>query len=553
MAQTTSGQWSYPLEETNGNARRPPKRNDAFGSQERGQSAHRETKTMRQAPSDPYNVMSDSEEVKQRRVSLKANNSTTSRKRSRNTLRNWNQDTHVDYVDDSAWIHRDKLAEIEIQEMEEAGIYVRPSRRSMSQGPGASARSSRSASRSRIPINDEPPNEPVPDRSHNASYADYTDKPLPSTPIANEREQEFNPHIDTEFRTPEEVAAEQGSIRTQVPRPSTSRIPISKMSPVPVPSNVIGRDSPLPRSRHGSGAGSGNWDEMQYARRARSSSIGSQVILDEEAMRTPPESGSSNKQSSTENSPPKARVPSKTTPKSRGRKGSTPSSTDRPGSSYGKDRKTSMTSQRPGSRAGSSQKPVRPSTSHQHAPEGDPPWIDSMYKPDPRLPPDQQMLPTHAKRMMQEQWEKEGKSGTAYDRDLNPLNSKELPSPKLKPKPLNMPSTENQSTSSNSPSKLSQRWQQPDSLTTPNSTNMTTWPLTPRSDRDDPPPSPRPGTSGGLKLTPKIPTPPPIEKSASGPEWSTMQPQTSTFRVPELDEKQEAEPKKGGCACCVVM
>lgn len=547
MAQAMSGQWGYPLEETNGNARRPPKRNDPYSSYERGQSAQRETKAMR--PSDPYNVMSDSEEVKQRRVSLKATNSTASRKRSRNTLRDRAQNMPADTVDDSAWIHRDKLAEIEIQELEEAGIYVRPSRRSMSQGPGASRRSSRSASRSRMPINDDEPIEPVPDRPYNPSYSDYKDKPLPSTPTAHDEEREFDPHLDSEFRTPAELAADHGPVRSQVVRPSTSRIPISKMSPVPVPSNVIERDSPLPRSRHGSGGGSGNWDEMQYARRARSSSIASQVMLDEETMRTPPES---NKQSATENSPPKARMPTKATPKSGARKGSTPSSGERPGSSYGKDRNASSTSQRPGSRAGSGANAARPSTSHRHAPEGDPPWIDSMYKPDPRLPPDQQMLPTHAKRMMQEQWEKEGRASNAYDRDLNPLSDKELPSPKAKPKPLNLsPTGDNQSTRSNSPSKFNQTWQNPEPAANSNSAAMR-WPLTPKSEQDGPPPTPsRPGTSGGLKLTPRVPTPPPIVRAPTSPERGGLQRQNAPLRVPELDEKQEAKPKKG--CCCVVM
>lgn len=32
-------------------------------------------------------------------------------------------------------------------------------------------------------------------------------------------------------------------------------------------------------------------------------------------------------------------------------------------------------------------------------PEGEPPWLATMYKPDPHLPPDEQMLPTHAKRL----------------------------------------------------------------------------------------------------------------------------------------------------------
>ncbi|TKA66509.1 hypothetical protein B0A49_09381 [Cryomyces minteri] len=49
-----------------------------------------------------------------------------------------------------------------------------------------------------------------------------------------------------------------------------------------------------------------------------------------------------------------------------------------------------------------------------------------MYKPDPMLPPEQQMLPTHAKRMLQEQWEKEGKTGSVYDRDFELLHSGEF-------------------------------------------------------------------------------------------------------------------------------
>jgi len=52
-----------------------------------------------------------------------------------------------------------------------------------------------------------------------------------------------------------------------------------------------------------------------------------------------------------------------------------------------------------------------------------------MYKPDPRLPPDQQLLPTVAKRLQQEQWEREGKFGNAYDTNFRPLNDEELRTP----------------------------------------------------------------------------------------------------------------------------
>lgn len=57
----------------------------------------------------------------------------------------------------------------------------------------------------------------------------------------------------------------------------------------------------------------------------------------------------------------------------------------------------SMSAQRPKSRAGLE---TRPPTAV-NRPEGEPPWLATMYKPDPRLPPDQQLLPTHAKRMQQ--------------------------------------------------------------------------------------------------------------------------------------------------------
>ncbi|KAI5300541.1 hypothetical protein KEM56_002373 [Ascosphaera pollenicola] len=52
---------------------------------------------------------------------------------------------------------------------------------------------------------------------------------------------------------------------------------------------------------------------------------------------------------------------------------------------------------------------------------GDPPWLASSFRPDPRLPPEQQILPTHAKKMLQEQWAKEGKTGLLYDKSFAPL------------------------------------------------------------------------------------------------------------------------------------
>ena len=53
-------------------------------------------------------------------------------------------------------------------------------------------------------------------------------------------------------------------------------------------------------------------------------------------------------------------------------------------------------------------------------PEGPPHWFDAVYETDPSLSPDQQMLPTHAKRMMKEKMEKEGKFGSAQDQNYTP-------------------------------------------------------------------------------------------------------------------------------------
>ena len=549
MAQTMSGQWSYPLEETNGNARVSTSRRDTSGSQESGQAG---TKSVRRIPSDAWNVLSDSEGTKQRRQSLKATNAGASRKRSRNTLRGREKPPEV--IDDSAWIHRDKLAQIEIMEMEQAGIPVRQSRRSTSAGPGADQRTSRSQSRARKSVSEEQVYEEVPEEAYGMAYGgeeDYENferKRISTIPDADQEEREFDPTTDYEFRTPEELAREQEVSRTSV-RPSTSRIPVSKASPVPVPQNVVGRDSPLPRSRNGSASYSGTWDDMLYARKARSGSIGSQAVLDdEEGVRTPLRPDSSHMHSSSENSPPKSRVPNRSTPN--GRKGSVQNGIPRPGSSSGNKARTTSAKERSTSSAHKS----RPSTSHAYSPEGEAPWISSMYKPDPRLPPDQQMLPTHAKRMMQEQWEKEGKSGTTYDRDLRPISDQELPAPTSKsqappPLELNQQNFGPEKVPSPSPSPNLQL-QTNNAPTTPNSTNMNAWPLTQQSDQRS---GSRPGTSGGYKITPKIASPPQIQRPEASPARSPAPPTNPTPRVPDLDEKEEVQPKKGGCGCCVVM
>jgi len=53
--------------------------------------------------------------------------------------------------------------------------------------------------------------------------------------------------------------------------------------------------------------------------------------------------------------------------------------------------------------------------------KGEPPWIQHTFSPDPNLPPEEQLIPTVAKRINQERLEREKGLVTVWDRDLRPL------------------------------------------------------------------------------------------------------------------------------------
>ena len=112
----------------------------------------------------------------------------------------------------------------------------------------------------------------------------------------------------------------------------------------------------------------------------------------------------------------------KGTPTSGGRKVSRAGSGQKP-RAQSQSQRDAPNTKRPGTSSGGTPTGsiTRPSTSHS-PPDGDPPWLATMYKPDPMLPPDQQMLPTHAKRLAQEQWGKEGTAGSVYDREFRLLS-----------------------------------------------------------------------------------------------------------------------------------
>ncbi|EAT80788.2 hypothetical protein SNOG_11744 [Parastagonospora nodorum SN15] len=280
---------------------------------------------------------------------------------------NWTAVEH----DQNNWIHRDKLKEIETKELEAAGFRV---------GGRASGTNSRSQSTTRKP-RDRRGSEAA---GQNQTGDERHDGRRVVSPIPAEDEDALDQdHSWRNSTTFEELAAGGGQpasprATTHNGRPSTSRIPLPKTSGLPVPASAADRDAPLSRSR----AGSGNWNGDAIAANAKPTG------------KTGP--------------PGNRKTSAKTQPKGRNVSGTSPPK--RPGTS--------------GAAAA-----IRPVTSHK--PEGEAPWIATMYKPDPRLPPDQQIIPTHAKRMQQEQWENEGRVGSMYDKDFRLLNTEDMDGKRL--------------------------------------------------------------------------------------------------------------------------
>ena len=400
------------------------------------------------------------------------------------------------------WVHRDKLVAIEQREAREKGINL-------------PADHSRLRKRESDHDTEQTPHRV---RSDHSSVNEKRQKV--DSPSSIEDEKWTNEvHSSWDPRTPEEIAQDPYEEGIQSPRythhglrSSSSRIPLATSSPLPIAPEHLARNTPLPRKRDMSG----NWDEdgLVYSKiRSRSHSMGSQVLLDDG------EPVSSAPNSPTRTSPIKARIPTKTNPTSGPKKASVSS---RNGSTAYKPRVSSSTprgspAQRPSTRSGSDGRP----TTAVNRPPGDAPWLASMYKPDPRLPPDQQILPTHAKRLQQEQWEREGKPGSTFDREFAPLAvypSEENTMPVVPDLPAENPDE-----------KFS------------GDEHSTTWPLKP------PPTEVSKQANGttehaGYSTIPKVQTTPSI-----GPIHSPKLPQPMQVQQPVKQEKEK------GCGCCIIM
>lgn len=425
--------------------------------------------------------------------------------------------------DANHWIHRDKLKEIETRELEEAGFRVGRSSRSNSRSQSATRRA-----RDRT-------NSESTERTQNGDERVEPRKRVSTIPAADEEALEEY-HARSPGSHDETVEFQPQSPKgNHTVRPSTSRIPLPKTSGIPVPTSLAERDAPLPRSR----AGSANWNGDAIATmgaRVRSGSVGSQALLDDYddgRQKTPPHgshrrntsTGSWSPPKSPQKSPIKAKTPGKANPSSGARKTSTQKTQPKSRTTSG----ASPPNQRPRTSGGMA---TRPTTGHR--PEGEAPWIASMYKPDPRLPPDQQIIPTHAKRLQQEQWENEGRVGSMYDKDFRLLNDDEMAGKRL-------------SQLANLDPIAIEKAREDETWPFPSPTKAESSPLEKVDTNTAKSPT---NEQGAYKLTPTIPQG--VDRAPSpklAPPITPPETKPEVTRVPEPAE--EAKEKKG--CCCIVM
>ncbi|KAK4127986.1 hypothetical protein N657DRAFT_631684 [Parathielavia appendiculata] len=407
-----------------------------------------------------------------------------------------------DSDENSKWIHRDKLAKIESEELQAAGIILprqrdrersksqnRP-RRDQSQDKITGSGRSIAGSENAVP------------RSRKNSAATTTDmRTLDAASIPS-----------WDLRRPEEIQEEGDGHWVVNANGKGSRIPVAKDSPVPIPTEHLARDARLPRRRDGS---PGLEDTITYPKpRARSGSTGNALA---KVPSTPPTTQANKRPDSSPKKPATATVSKKPKPAN--------GTAGRPKTrgAASKDSTSSGTATtRPSTRSGEREF----SSSHCKPMEGEPPWMVSAYRPDPRLPPDQQLLPTVAKRLQQEKWEREGKFGSVYDKEFRPLTDEGF----LKP-PEN-------GTQEKEVDKEAEKEGQKE--------NEGDWPL--KAEAKSPT---LPARTNSYSTMPKIADTPAVNTLPS-PRTPGHQPQLSqTVRVPEPPE--ETTQKKGGCGCCIVM
>jgi len=391
----------------------------------------------------------------------------------------------------SKWIHRDKLARIESEELQAAGIFL-PKPRARSKPPRRDSALDK-PNGYRKPTDIETPAE---NRSRKNSFA-VSEPKTPDVTVPS-----------WDLRLPEEIAAEAGYFVLNSGGKGASRLPVAKLSPVPIPIEHIERDTPMPRKRDDS---PGAEDVIAYPKtRSRSGSM--KALEPTTSIGSTPQP----KRAVTEVSPKKNPAGARKTsaparaggPQGRPKTRNGPSK-DSTSSSGGQTRPTTRSGERDLSPGAMSKQP-----------EGDPPWMISAYRPDPRLPPDQQLLPTVAKRLQQEKWEREGKFGNVYDKEFRPLNDEGF----LKPP--------------ESPQKNTAEKENDRSLE---------WPLKTEARS----PTPAQGRTGSYSTIPKIQDKPMVSPLPSPRSPLPQTDGSAVQRVPDVPEEQEQQKKS--CGCCIVM
>lgn len=422
-----------------------------------------------------------------------------------------------DQNDPEGWIHRDKLAKIESEELQAAGINLANARRNVPKS------AERDMGRGQQREERSPPD----------THRGEVNQGRPVVVVEEEDERS-----NWDLRTPEEIAADPIPLQTYsqpVVRKAGSKIPVLTSSPLPISPERIERDTPLIRKRTISNTMSHEEGLPVFKTRRRKGSTGSSPPRDgnESLATTPVLTNDTRLPTLKQSSPTKARPKTATSSPaetSAGRKSSGVSAA-RKASTNTKAGATPSPNQRPGTRSGELD---RPRTAI-NRPEGDPPWLATMYKPDPMLPPDQQIIPTHARRQQQAQWADSGAIPTTYDRNFSPLAIH----------------TGNGVVKGASPALPS-----PSSPVQDDNKDNSSWPLRPvpsvRNSSNG-----RPGTSGstngGYSTMPRVSSPAIIQSPRMGNISSTpTQPSgTQVQRLPHNDMDEKVKDKS--CGCCIVM
>jgi hypothetical protein len=418
----------------------------------------------------------------------------------------------VYFIDDedpekSRWIHRDKLARIESQELQEAGIHIGRESRAGSR-PSGKRDWTREHQSNGIYGGEQgnqiqSPREDIRQRIASPLLGEDVDEPM-TFDLRHPDEAAEDPNEDNRADTHHTPSRQPGQ------KPSYSRIPLSKASPIPIPQDYIERHSPLLRTP-GNMANGFDGDSIAYNKtRSRSHSNGSQVLLDD--GEDPEATSKFKSKNSPQGSPSKAKQTTKGT--AGGRKTSASrgvSGQQRPRTRSAQHRESPT--HRPGTRSGE----TPPGTSNKR-PEGDPPWLSSIYSPDPKLPPEQQLLPTVAKRLQQEQWEREGKYASEFDREFQPLKVHDTDA-EPRPQVVEIP-VRNE--------------------------DRDEWPL--RSPKS-PTSNGRPGTSGTGTTNGGYSTMPSIQH----PQGPTQNMVAKPVQPLKVQDPKEGKRSSAGCGCCIVM